>query len=160
MHNDKACPNKIVTDYSEKVYLFTIIILNYDVCLPWHLYCMCNKVSNVATLHVVMYVWSAVARRSLNRRSLGSNPLWHIFEACAFSFSPQCHSSLSCINYWLAVDGGGDVTECLCPKCTAVFCLGRFCRARHPAPFWWRPAFFKKLKWRPVFFANIFLIYF
>ena len=25
-----------------------------------------------------------------------------------------------------------------------VFCLGRFCRARRPAPFWWRPAFLKK----------------
>ena len=33
-----------------------------------------------------------------------------------------------------------------------VFCLGRFQRAGRPAAFWWRPAIFKKLKWRPVFF--------
>ena len=33
-----------------------------------------------------------------------------------------------------------------------MFCLGRFQRAGRPAPFWWRPAFFKKLKWRPAFF--------
>ena len=32
-----------------------------------------------------------------------------------------------------------------------VFCLGVFCRARRPVPFWWRRAFFKKLKWRPAF---------
>ena len=32
-----------------------------------------------------------------------------------------------------------------------MFCLGRFQRAGRPAAFWWRPAFFKKLKWRPVF---------
>ena len=28
----------------------------------------------------------------------------------------------------------------------AVFCLGRFCRVWCPAPFWRRPALFKKLK--------------
>ena len=38
------------------------------------------------------------------------------------------------------------------PWNTPVFCLGRFQRAGRPAPFWWRPAFFKKLKWRPAFF--------
>ena len=41
-----------------------------------------------------------------------------------------------------------------------VFCLGRFCSPR-PASFWWHPALFKKLKWRPVFFflqKNTFLM--
>ena len=28
--------------------------------------------------------------------------------------------------------------------------LSRFCWARCPAPFWWHPALFKKLKWRPA----------
>ena len=32
----------------------------------------------------------------------------------------------------------------------AVFCPDRFCRALRPAPFWWRPALFKKPKWRPA----------
>ena len=32
----------------------------------------------------------------------------------------------------------------------SVFCLGFFCRARHPAPFSWRPALLKKPKWRPA----------
>ena len=31
----------------------------------------------------------------------------------------------------------------------SVFCRGRFCRARRPAPFWWRPP--GLLKWRPAF---------
>ena len=31
-----------------------------------------------------------------------------------------------------------------------VFCIGFFCRARRPAPFSWRPALLKKLKWRPA----------
>ena len=35
-------------------------------------------------------------------------------------------------------------------RLTSVFCLGRFCRARHPAPFWWRPALFKNVKWHPA----------
>ena len=29
------------------------------------------------------------------------------FEAFAISFTPHCHSSLSCINEYLAVDRGG-----------------------------------------------------
>ena len=38
----------------------------------------------------------------------------------------------------------------------SVFCLGRFCRAWRPAPFWWRPALFKKLKWRPALLTIFF----
>ena len=33
-----------------------------------------------------------------------------------------------------------------------MFCLGHFCRARRPVPFWWRLALFKKLKWRCLFY--------
>ena len=36
----------------------------------------------------------------------------------------------------------------------SVFCLGRFCRARHPAPFWWRPAFFFKAEMTPCLFCK------
>ena len=46
-----------------------------------------------------------------------------------------------------------------------VFCLGRFCRAWCPAPFWWcpapfwwRPAFFKKPKWRSALLSNFFFL--
>ena len=38
----------------------------------------------------------------------------------------------------------------------SVFCLGRFCRARRPAPFWWRPALFKKLNRRPALLTIFF----
>ena len=33
------------------------------------------------------------------------------FEALAISFTPHCHSSLSCINEYLVTDSGGFVNE-------------------------------------------------
>ena len=42
----------------------------------------------------------------------GSNPLSYRFEVLAFSFSPPSPSSLSCINKYLAIDSGGNVSEC------------------------------------------------
>ena len=41
----------------------------------------------------------------------------------------------------------------------SVFCLGFFCRARRPAPFSWRPALLKKLKWRPVLLTIFFFFF-
>ena len=38
-------------------------------------------------------------------------PLCYLFEVWAFSFSPRCPSSLSCINAYLAIDSGGNVSE-------------------------------------------------
>ena len=49
---------------------------------------------------------SAVKRRTRNRESPGSNPLCYRFEVWAFSFSP-----LSCINEYLAIDAGGNVSD-------------------------------------------------
>ena len=46
----------------------------------------------------VEYDSSAVERRPLNRGSTGSNTLCYRFEAWTFPFSPQCLSSLGCIN--------------------------------------------------------------
>ena len=41
---------------------------------------------------------SVVKCRTRNWESPGSNPLCYCFEVWAFSFSPRCPSSLSCIN--------------------------------------------------------------
>ena len=54
---------------------------------------------------------SAVECRIRNRESPGSNPLCYHFEVWAFSFSPQRPSSLSCINEYLTLDGGGNVSK-------------------------------------------------
>ena len=54
---------------------------------------------------------SAVEFRILKRQRLGSNPLRCCMEAWTFSFSPQCPSSLSCINEYLAIDGGRDASK-------------------------------------------------
>ena len=54
---------------------------------------------------------SAVECRTRTRESPGSNPLCYRFEVWAFSFSPRCPSSISCINEYLAIDSGGNVSE-------------------------------------------------
>ena len=64
--------------------------------------------------HQVAYVErgsSVVEHRTRNRDSPGSNPLCYRFAVLAFSYSPQCPSSLSCIIEYLAIDGGGNVSE-------------------------------------------------
>ena len=54
---------------------------------------------------------SAVECRTRNRVIPGSNPICYRFEDWAFSFSPRCPSSLSCINEYLAIDSVGDVSN-------------------------------------------------
>ena len=54
---------------------------------------------------------SAVECRTGNRESPGSNPLCYSFEIFAFSFSPRRSSWLGCMNEYLAIDGGGNVSE-------------------------------------------------
>ena len=54
---------------------------------------------------------SGVECRIHNREILGSNPLCCCFHAWAFSFSPRRPSSISSINEYLAMDGGGHVSE-------------------------------------------------
>ena len=46
-----------------------------------------------------------------NQESPGFNPLCYHFETWAFSFSPLTPRSLSCINEYLAIDSGGNVSE-------------------------------------------------
>ena len=59
--------------------------------------------------------WSTVAQlvecRTRNRESPGSNPCCYRFEVWAFSFTSRCLSRLSCINEYLAIDVGGNVSE-------------------------------------------------
>ena len=38
-------------------------------------------------------------------------PLCYHFEVWAFSFSPRCPSLLNCINEYLTIDGGGNVSD-------------------------------------------------
>ena len=58
---------------------------------------------------------SAVAQlvecRTRNRESPGSNPRCYRFEVWAFSFTSRRLSRLSCINEYLAIDSGGNVSE-------------------------------------------------
>ena len=58
---------------------------------------------------------SAVAQlvecRTRKRESPGSNPRCYRFEVWAFSFTSRRLSRLSCINEYLAIDSGGNVSE-------------------------------------------------
>ena len=54
---------------------------------------------------------SAVECRTHNQGSPGSNPLCCRFEICPFPFSQRRHSSLSCINEYVAIDSGGNVSD-------------------------------------------------
>ena len=51
---------------------------------------------------------SVVECRTRNRESPGSNPLCYRFEVWAFSFTSR---RLSCINVYLAIDSGGNVSD-------------------------------------------------
>ena len=62
----------------------------------------------------ILYIWYAMGHDSASVRTLGSqlrepgleSSFCH-FEALAISLIPHCHSSLSCINKYLATDRGG-----------------------------------------------------
>ena len=54
---------------------------------------------------------SAIECRAHNRESPGSNLLCYRFRDWAFSFSPRCPSSLSCINEYLAIENGGHTSD-------------------------------------------------
>ena len=64
---------------------------------------------------VLLFLLSAVAQlvecRTRNRESPGSNPRCYRFEVWAFSFTSRRLSRLSCINEYLAIDSGGNVSE-------------------------------------------------
>ena len=49
--------------------------------------------------------------RTLNRETPGSNPFCYRFEVWVFLFSPRCLSPISCINEYLAIDSGGNVSD-------------------------------------------------
>ena len=54
---------------------------------------------------------SAVECRTHNRESVVRIPFFYRFEVWAFSFSPRHPSSLSCINEYLAIGSGGNVSD-------------------------------------------------
>ena len=63
-------------------------------------------------LHFIVERSSSVVEcRSRNRESPGSNPLCYRFEVWAFSFTSRRLSRLSCINEYLALDSGGNVSD-------------------------------------------------
>ena len=68
-------------------------------------------VSSVPFIVYVEHGSSAVECRTHNQERPGSNPLGYHFEVWTFLFSPQCPSSLSCINEYLPIDGGGNVSD-------------------------------------------------
>ena len=71
--------------------------------------------------HWSTYVqWPGLVKAKVQGRQGGSrkvvqpytwHPLCYRFEVWAFSFSPRHLSSLSCINGYLALDGGGNVSD-------------------------------------------------
>ena len=54
---------------------------------------------------------SAVESRTRNQESPGSTFLCYCFEIWAFSFSPRCLSPLSCINEYVAIVSGGNMSN-------------------------------------------------
>ena len=54
---------------------------------------------------------SVVECRTRNRESPGLNPLCYRFKVWAFSFTSRRLSRLSCINEYLAIDSGGNVSD-------------------------------------------------
>ena len=54
---------------------------------------------------------SVVECRTRKRESPGSNPLCCRLEVWAFSFTSRRLSRLSCINEYLAIDNGGNVSD-------------------------------------------------
>ena len=48
---------------------------------------------------------------SQSRETVLESPFAIVSKFGHFSFSPQCPSSLSCINEHLAIDGGGHASE-------------------------------------------------
>ena len=76
---------------------------------------MVNMSHHIGPTRLVQPTWSAVAQlvecRTRNRESPGSNPRCYRFDVWAFSFTSRRLSRLSCINEYLAIDSGGNVSE-------------------------------------------------
>ena len=74
-----------------------------------------RDVSMSCMLAFIRDIRSAVAQlvecRTRNREIPGSNPRCYRFEVWAFSLTSQRLSRLSCINEYLAIDSGGNVSE-------------------------------------------------
>ena len=74
-----------------------------------------NTIQTIKVSYSLAISMSAVAQlvecRTRNRESPGSNPRCYRFEVWAFSFTSRRLSRLSCINEYLAIDSGGNVSE-------------------------------------------------
>ena len=86
-------------------------------------------------IHLVQRGSSALECRTLKRESLGSNPLCYSFEVWAFSFSPRCPSSLSCVHEYLTRYSGGNVNDCslhnICSMAESFLEKLSWCRNKH-----------------------------
>ena len=79
------------------------------ICLLLHTYL--HKF-NTSRLNAVVERGSSVGRMPDSQsRDPGSNPRCYRFEVWAFSFTSRRLSRLSCINEYLAIDSGGNVSE-------------------------------------------------
>ena len=87
----------------------TQIIFYYYVYYHCHFRCHC--LSHWQCTFCVERSSSVVECRTRNRESPGSNPLCYRFEVWAFSFTSRRLSRLSCINEYLAIDSGGNVSD-------------------------------------------------
>ena len=87
-------------------------VLFYTKDLQMCTYCQDSRHVQYFIIHCQ---WSAVAQlvecRTRNRESPGSNPRCYRFEVWVFSFTSRRLSRLSCINEYLAIDSGGNVSE-------------------------------------------------
>ena len=78
----------------------SLVLLLYILVLP-----------AVCGYHIMVHMWSAVAQLDSQLREPGFEPRCYRFEVWAFSFTSRRLSRLSCINEYLAIDSGGNVSE-------------------------------------------------
>ena len=72
---------------------------------------MLYGLETVALTKSQLAVAQLVECRTRNRENPGSNPRCYLFEVWAFSFTSRRLSRLSCINEYLAIDSGGNMSE-------------------------------------------------
>ena len=80
-----------------------------------------SRSNNIADVVYGARYRSAIERTTVNRGSPGSNPLCYHFEVWPFSFYPRHPSPLSCVNVYLAIDSGGNMSEYYsCSNCCMI----------------------------------------
>ena len=120
MHSITRCTQLICKQ--DIVVRVTVIVLSFKVDGDVSLYVIKVSITAKKLTLVRLFLfqpfscqWSVVAQlvecRTRNRESPGSNPRCYRFEVWAFSFTSRRLSRLSCINEYLAIYSGGNVSE-------------------------------------------------